>query len=190
MKNKVWIIVAVAFLAIMISAAVLYPKLADEFTDREFNVVDSDGGEVNTESVNQTEDFTVYDANMQPIKLSNSFGKPIVINFWATWCGPCRSELSAFDAMYKKYGEDVVFMMINLTDGHSDTVSGVKQFVAENGFAFPVYYDVEYDASNTYGVYSIPETVFITADGSLYDIRIGAMSEVALENYIKQLIGG
>ena len=53
-----------------------------------------------------------------------------------------------------------------------------------------MYYDLEYDASNTYGVRSIPETIFIHADGSLYDTRVGAMSENVLEKYIKQLIGG
>ena len=57
------------------------------------------------------------------------------------------------------------------------------------GYSFPVYYDIEYNASNTYGVRSIPQTVLINADGSLYDTRVGAMSEVVLENYIKQMIG-
>ena len=83
-----------------------------------------------------------------------------------------------------------MFLMINLTDGQSDTESSIKQFVSDNGYSFPVYYDLEYDASNTYGVRSIPETIFIYADGSLYDTRVGAMRESILENYIKQLIGG
>ena len=83
-----------------------------------------------------------------------------------------------------------MFLMINLTDGQSDNESSIKQFVSDNGYSFPVYYDLEYDASNTYGVRSIPETIFIHADGSLYDTRVGAMSENVLEKYIKQLIGG
>ena len=80
-------------------------------------------------------------------------------------------------------------MMINLTDGYNETVNGVKEFVLDSGYSFPVYYDIEYNASNTYGVRSIPQTVLINADGSLYDTRVGAMSEVVLENYIKQMIG-
>lgn len=79
--------------------------------------------------------------------------------------------------------------MINLTDGQKDTESSIKKFVSDNGYSFPVYYDIEYNASNTYGVRSIPQTVLINADGSLYDTRVGAMSEVVLENYIKQMIG-
>ena len=79
--------------------------------------------------------------------------------------------------------------MINLTDGQRETVESVKKYVSDSGYSFPVYYDTDYNASNTYGVYSIPETVFINADGSLYDIRIGAMNESVLEDYIKQMIG-
>ncbi len=196
MKNKLWIIIAVAFITVMVVAVVLYPKLAERFEEDSdtttlpnYNVVDSDNGEANESPIKQTEDFTVYDAELNEVTLSEYFGKPIVINFWASWCYPCKSELPAFNAMYEKYGDEVVFLMINLTDGQRETVSKVKNFIANHGYTFPVYYDIEYDASKTYGVYSIPETVFINADGSLYDTRVGAMSEVALENYIKKLLG-
>ncbi len=196
MKNKIWIITAVAFIAVMVLAAALYPKLAERFDEDSdtkippnYNVVDSDNGETGAKPIKQAEDFTVYDADMNEVRLSEHFGKPIIINFWASWCYPCKSEMPSFDAMHEKYGDEIVFLMINLTDGQRETVSGVKKFIADNGYTFPVYYDIEYDASNTYGVYSIPETVFINADGSLYDTRVGAMSEVALENYIKKLLG-
>ena len=185
MKNKVWIIIAVAFVAIMILAAVLYPKLSEKYSSGG----DSEPSNETSENLVEAYDFTVYDSEMNAVKLSEYFGKPIVINFWASWCGPCKSELPAFDAMYEKYGDEVVFMMINLTDGQRDTVDSIKKFVADNGYSFPVYYDIEYNASNTYGVRSIPQTVLINADGSLYDTRVGAMSEVVLENYIKQMIG-
>lgn len=79
--------------------------------------------------------------------------------------------------------------MINLTDGQKDTESSIKKFLSDNGYSFPVYYDTKYDAANTYGIYSIPETVFINTDGSIYHTQLGAMSEVVLENYIKQMIG-
>lgn len=183
MKNKVWFIITVAFAAIMILAVVLYPKLAEKYS------ADSTINDTNSGTVIQADDFTVYDLEMNEVKLSDYFGKPIIINFWASWCGPCKSELPAFNNLYEKYKEDVVFLMINLTDGQKDTESSIKKFVSDNGYSFPVYYDIEYDASDTYGVRSIPETVFINAEGSLYDTRIGAMSEVVLENHIKQMIG-
>lgn len=183
MKNKVWIMIAAAFAVIMILAAVLYPKLTEKYSDA------GTPASTNSDAVVQAEDFTVYDADMNEVKLSDSFGKPIIVNFWASWCGPCKSELPAFDNLYGKYKDDVVFLMVNLTDGQRETVSSVKEFVSDSGYSFPVYYDVEYDAANTYGVHSIPETVFINADGSLYDIRVGAMNEAVLENYIEQMIG-
>lgn len=183
MKNKTWFIVAVVFVAIMISAAMLYPKLTEKYSDNSTSDYTKSG------TVVQADDFTVYDSQMNRVNLSDYFGKPIIINFWASWCGPCKSELPAFNSLYEKYKDDVVFLMINLTDGESDTESSIKKFVSNNGYSFPVYYDIEYDASDTYGVRSIPETVFINADGSLYDTRVGAMSEAVLENYIKQMIG-
>lgn len=183
MKNKVWVIIAVIFAVIMISAAVLYPRLSEKYS------ADTKQDSTVSEDAAKADDFTVYDSEMNEVKLSDSFGKPIVINFWATWCGPCKSELPAFDAMYKKYGNDVVFMMINLTDGYRETVSSVEKFLPNSGYSFPVYYDIQYDASDAYGVHSIPETVFINADGSVYHSQIGAMSEDILENYITEMIG-
>lgn len=187
MKNKVWIIIAVVFIAIMILAAVLYPKLTEKYSAD--NTTNNATKNTNSGTVVQADDFNIYDSEMNKVKLSDYFGKPIIINFWASWCGPCKSELPAFNSLYEKYKDDVVFLMINLTDGQRDTESSIKKFVSDNGYNFPVYYDIEYDASNTYGVRSIPQTVFINADGSLYDTRVGAMSEVVLENYIKQMIG-
>lgn len=191
MKNKVWIIIAIAFVVIMLLAAILYPKLTEEYSadPTPVSTPDSTPDSTNSSAVVQADDFTVYDSDMNEVKLSDFFGKPIIINFWASWCGPCKSELPAFDNLYGKYKDDVVFLMINLTDGQRETVSSVREFVSDSSYSFPVYYDVEYDAANTYGVRSIPETVFISADGSLYDIRVGAISEVVLENYIKEMTG-
>lgn len=182
MKNKVWIIIAAVFVAVMAAAAALYPKLAEKYS--------GDGAPEGTVSPGavQAVDFTVYDQEMKEIKLSDKLGKPVVINFWASWCSPCKSELPAFNAMYEEYKDEVEFLMINLTDGQADTVESVREFVS--GYSFPVYYDIEYDASAAYGVRSIPETVFIRADGSVYDIRIGAMSEVALKECIEELLEG
>ncbi len=78
--------------------------------------------------------------------------------------------------------------MVNLTDGSHDTMSGIKAFISNNGYTFPVYYDLTGSAADTYEVYSIPETLFIRADGSLYDVHVGALSESGLNAYIEKLI--
>ena len=74
------------------------------------------------EEVNPAPDFTVYDRNGQPVRLSDMFGKPIVLKFWASWCGPCRSEMPDFDEVYRLLGDEVVFMLVNLTDGEVETM--------------------------------------------------------------------
>ena len=139
---------------------------------------------------NTAPDFTVLDANGKKIRLSDNFGKPIVINFWATWCPPCKRELPDFDKLCMEYGDKVVFMMVNLTDGRRDTVEGTKSFVSKNGYTFPVYFDTENNGAAAYNVSSIPQTTFIDANGNVYTTRIGAMNEAALRSYITALLGG
>ena len=125
-------------------------------------------------------DFTVYDKNGSTVSLSDFYGKPILINFWATWCPPCKSELPDFDAVYADYGEDVVFMMINMTDGSRDTVERASAFVADNGYSFPVYFDKDLDAAYTYGASSIPMTVLIAADSTIIGAQVGILTEEQL----------
>lgn len=134
---------------------------------------------------NTAPDFPVLDADGNTVRLSDMFGKPVVINFWATWCPPCRSELPAFDKLYRQYGNEVSFMMIDLTDGYRETVEGVKKFISENGYTFPVYYDTEGSAAEAYNVSSIPFTVAVGRNGNIVGTHLGAMSEAALEKLIK-----
>lgn len=138
---------------------------------------------------NTAPDFTVLDKDGNTVRLSEKFGKPIVINFWATWCPPCKQELPDFDKLCKEYGDKVVFMMVNLTDGYRDTVDGTKRFVSGKGYTFPVYFDTKDNAASAYNVSSIPQTTFIDAKGNIYTTRIGAMNEAMLRIYLNALLG-
>jgi len=133
-------------------------------------------------------DFTVQNTNGDWVKLSDYVGKPVIINFWATWCGPCKSELPAFDEAYKTHGEDVHFLMVNLTDGTKETVDKVNAFVDQNGYSFPLLFDTEASGAMTYGVYSIPLTVFVDAKGNLLGGHTGAMNSATLEQYVDILL--
>lgn len=186
-KSVKFILLAVVLVVLILLAVFGYKYLTDRY-----EAPDQTGN--NTESVTEqtttATDFVVTDMGGNAVKLSDYFGKPIIINFWATWCGPCKSELPAFDDAYKEYGEDITFLMVNLTDGRRDTVDSVKEFVSENEYSFPVYFDTEFDGSNAYKVSSIPLTVIIDKNGNLYGSHLGAMSESTLGEYINDLIGG
>ena len=132
-------------------------------------------------------DFTVYDAQGNAVRLSDYFGKPIVLNVWASWCGPCQSEMPDFDAKYREMGDEVVFLMVNITDGSRETVKTASSFISRNGYSFPVFYDTELDATATYGVSSLPTTYFIDAEGYLVARAVGAISAKTLQQGIDRI---
>ena len=135
-------------------------------------------------------DFTVYNADGSTVALSEKQGKPVFINFWATWCPPCRSELADINKAYETYGDRIEFMMVDLTDGYNgEDQPTVEAFVAENGYTFPVYFDLDSSAAMAYGVRSIPTTVLVAADGTLLHTQMGAMSESQIEQLMQQLLG-
>lgn len=126
-------------------------------------------------------DFTVYDTDRNPVKLSDFFGKPIIINFWATWCPHCVDEMPLFEEKFKEYGEDIQFLMIDSVDGVRETEEKGEQFIADNGFTFPVYYDTDGDAATVYAVYSLPTSVFIDKDGEVIAYQPGKLTEEMLK---------
>ena len=130
-------------------------------------------------------DFTVYDAEGNEITLSALMdGKPTVLNFWASWCGPCRSEMPHIQEAYERLGGEVSFVMINMTDGQRETQESAEEYMAESGWTFPIYFDSDYDAAMTYGAYSLPQTYFIDAEGRLIAAARGSMSAEVLQSGI------
>lgn len=133
-------------------------------------------------------DFTVYDADGKAYMLSDFRGKPVVLNYWASWCEPCKSEMPDFDEAYAKYGQDIHFLMVNLTDGSRETVETAGSFIASSGYSFPVYYDTDLDAAEVYGVNSVPVTYFIDRNGYLVAYGSGALSAATLEKGIGMIL--
>ena len=196
-KNTKLIVTIIAFALVLVVASFGYKTLSKNYSPADAaKAGDSSKAPEQPAAPDEPEeekliapDFIVYDIDGKEVKLSDQLGKPVVVNFWASWCGPCKSELGDFDEAAAEYGDDVVFMMVNLTDGSRDTVDGVKDFVEKEGYSFPLYFDTEYSASKAYGVRSIPSTAFVDAEGNFVAGYTGAMSKSTLEEYIAVLIG-
>lgn len=144
-------------------------------------------GNGDTGAVNPAPDFTVYDTEGNLVNLSDFAGKPVVLNFWASWCGPCKSEMPAFEAVYAELGDQVHFVMVNCTDGTRETVHTAQAFIAQQSYTFPIYFEKDSSASYAYGVRGIPTTFFIDAQGNLVAQATGAIDETTLREGIDRI---
>lgn len=193
MKDKKLIATICIFIGVMLVAAILYSRMgaelqpqglvttatepATEATQTAAEVTGEATEEATQPKIYPAIDFTVKDFDGNDVKLSDYFGKPIVLNFWAYWCGPCQREMPEFNAKYEELGGDVVFLMVHVDP---DTTQG-RSYVVANGFDFPVVYDEKGQAAATYGITSFPTTFFIDAEGNLQGYYIGAMNAELLQ---------
>ena len=191
LKLLIWVL---AFAVIIVGASVLYNRLSGE-VELGGIATAPQASEHTGEAVSETEaqpslapDFTVYDLEGNPVKLSDFRGKPVILNFWATWCGYCKMEMPDFDEKYKQYGEDVHFLMVNVTDGNQETVETASAFVAQEGYSFPVYYDTTLEAAMSYPTSGLPVTFIIDAEGAVVAWQQGMMSAENLQKGIDMVL--
>lgn len=195
-NNKKLIILVIGFLSFsifLVAAYLGYGTLASKYKDK--NAVSESRISQNQESKKEkikvkAQDFTVYDENFNEVKLSDYIGTPVVLNFWASWCPPCKAEMPGFNEMSKKYSkEKIAILMINLTDGEQETINKAQKYIESNNYDMKVLFDSKLDASNKYSITSIPRTIFIDKDGYIYkDNLAGIISEEELESQIKLLL--
>ena len=180
MKNKVMLIViGVLLVAVIAGAGVLYSLLGDQISPLpEQSAQGSEPQKI------AAPELTIYDKDGKAVSFSDFRGKPVVLNFWASWCPPCKSEMPAFEAMYQKYGKDVHFIMLNLTDGAQETVESAKAYIDSTEYTFPVYFDSDLSGAISYGISSVPQTYFVDAEGYLVVRTAGATSAEVLEDCI------
>lgn len=131
--------------------------------------------------------FIVKDASGAPAALSDFAGKPVVLNFWASWCPPCKAEMPYFNEAYQKYGGDIQFLMVNQTDGSRETLDTAASFIRDKGYGFPIFYDTTFSAAFAYNVQSIPSTFFIDSSGKVVAVFSGSMSKEKLEANLGRL---
>ena len=207
MQNKKLIATICIFIGVLLVAGVLYSRLGENMaaaglattateattvatepptTEATTAATEPPSAEATTQETEETTepahvvpawDFTALDADGNEVKLSDYFGKPIVLNFWAHWCGFCEMEMPLFNATYEELGGEVVFLMTHVGTG----MEKGKEMIAQNGYTFPVIYDTARVAAAGYGVNSFPTSFFIDSDGNLQAYYVGRMSGELLQ---------
>lgn len=128
-------------------------------------------------------DFTLTTLDGNEITLSELKGRPVIINFWATWCGPCRQETPHFQTFYERFQDDVVMLGINQRE-NLDQVNG---FVNEFGMTYPVLLDTDGTVYDRYQVFGLPTTWFVNPDGVLVSVAPGGITEAFLEDQLQEI---
>ena len=192
MNNKNTFVLLLVLVVIIAGAMVAYNYLGDRVdadnlaqSENNHSSETQDGGQ--EEDRESAPDFTVTNLAGESVKLSDFRGKPAVVNFWASWCGPCKMEMPDFNEKYLEIGDDVTFLMVNMTDGSRETVDIASAFIAEQGYSFPVFYDTASSAAMTYGIYSLPTTFFIDAQGNAIAQATGAIDAATLQKGIDMI---
>jgi peroxiredoxin len=127
-------------------------------------------------------DFELKTLAGETVKLSNLKGKKVMLNFWATWCPPCKEEMPAMEKLSKQAGKDVVILAVNI-----DPQLDVQGFINENKITFPIPLDKDDKVNETYQVLSIPTTYFIDSKGIIQNKYTGSMTLDVMKDFINKL---
>ena len=197
-KILILLIWVLSFAVVIVGAYVLYNRLGADMelggiatVARETAAAENaaDAASETKARGSEAPDFTVYDLEGNAHQLSDFRGKPVLLNFWASWCGPCQKEMPDFQEFYESYGDQVNFVIVNLTDGRRETVETASAFIAEKGYTFPVFYDTGREAAVKYGISSVPVSYFIDAEGYFVAGIRGILNADKLQQGMDLLLG-
>ena len=139
-------------------------------------------------------DFTLTDQYGKQHKLSDFKGKTVFLNFWATWCGPCRSEMPEIQALYEKYGKNekdlIVLGVAGPNQGNEGSTASIKKFLKDNRYTFPVVMDESGDVFAEYGIRAFPTTFMIDKEGNIFGYVESALTGDVMESIVQQTMSG
>ena len=150
MNKKTLLILCLVFVLVLVGAGVLYNAMSEDIQlgglatmppetqpATEASTIPQETQEATEPPTSIAPDFTMLDMDGNEVTLASFFGKPIILNFWASWCGPCKSEMPEIQKFYEEYGEEIHFLLVSV----DDSLDTAKTFIADSGYTFPVYFD-------------------------------------------------
>ena len=185
-SKKSALIIVLVLVAIVILGVIGYNALkSSSLPKSNMDVVESQSDAPTLADLN----CVIYDEAENALELSGiANGKPLIINFWTTWCPHCVEEMTGFQEAFDAYGDRISFAMVDCVDGNRETIDAGSTYIKENGFTFPVYYDVDQSAVVNFGVAGIPSTVVFDSNGSLVLARAGELERDQLFALVEGLV--
>ena len=132
-------------------------------------------------------DFTLKTLDGGQVSLSDLHGRPVFINFWASWCAPCREEMPDIVEAYNRH-RDAGLVVLAIDNTQLDVVEDVRAFVREFQMPFPVLLDEEGAATKAFGVLGLPTSVFVDRDGIVRGVNVGPLTEDTLAEYLAVIL--
>lgn len=194
MKKNISLLVIVLLVAVMIGT---YVKQEIE-KEREIEAA-ALGQEIEEQKIGLKKgdtppDFTLTSLDGKEVTLSELRGKKVILNFWNTWCPPCKAEMPHMQDYYEQYGkkEDVEILAVNLTAGERDVTADAKintvmTFKNSYDLTFPILIDAKATVEKKYQILTIPTTFFIDSKGTIQYVIEGPLNVDLLESYVKSL---
>jgi peroxiredoxin len=175
MKKKKRLLIRTTILLILLSA-VTYTLYANLYSKDELNKV-----RVN----DQAPDFTLPSIDGEEVNASGFEGKALLINFWGSWCGPCKNEMPAIEEAYNQYKDDgFEVLTINIRESEF----AVKKFLESNNLSLPVVMDKEAEVYDAYAVRNLPASFFVTPEGKVNRIYQGEMTREEIDRWVNEIL--
>lgn len=136
---------------------------------------------------NLAPDFTLqtFDGQTHTLRdFTSGGGMPVVLNFWATWCPPCRVEMPYFENVSKLYAGELAILGLN----QAESAAVIGDYARDHGLTYPLLVDEDMTVNNLYGVLNLPTTIFIDKNGVVREVLIGTISQAVLEDRVEGLL--
>jgi len=194
MKKHLFLLFAICLLAVALFTVNTYNSTEDKSNSSsgssdnrektQNTSVTSGAAEKDTTIYGKAEDFTVTDLEGNEVSLSDFKGKKVFLNFWATWCPPCKAEMPEIEKVYQETKDsDLVILAVEI----GEPLDTVKTFLNDKDYNFKVLLDLDQSVATTYGISSIPTSFFIDEEGNIISKRVGGMNYDEMKEYIATL---